>query len=193
MILWYTKQLYSIGMLWFKPPPHCPRISAPYHPVHSISLSFLVSSLDSKDQTLNRGIQCLCTMLFHHCIILWIFRRTWKQPHRLITPVIGRLESWHRCDLRFESDSRFHHNLPAYTVASLEVTGLIKNPTFPWQYESLLLLDGFALKVEDSDETRLIFGQFSGSSILVFWSFWVRFKFSGCNMFTSVKSVPYVI
>jgi len=59
--------------------------------------------------------------------------------------------------------------------------------------ESWLLLDGFALNVKVSYDTTWIFHRFSGSSILVFRSRWVRFAFSGCNKLMSLKSVPYVI
>jgi hypothetical protein len=71
-------------------------------------------------------------MLLHHCIILWIFRSIWNQPHYLKTPVIGRMASWCSCDLRFESNSRIHRNLPAHTVFSPIRLEQIKNPKTRW-------------------------------------------------------------
>jgi len=47
--------------------------------------------------------------------------------------------------------------------------------------------------VSVSYDTRWIFHQFSGSSILVFRSFWGRLAFSGCNKLISLKSDPCVI
>jgi len=83
-------------------------------------------------QTLHSCIQCLSTMLLHHSTILWIFRRTWTQPHHLNTPVMEWMESWCRSDLMFESNSRIHCNLPAHSVFSLIPMGLITNPKTPW-------------------------------------------------------------
>ena len=61
------------------------------------------------------------------------------------------------------------------------------------QEESWPLCDGFALDVKVSYDTRWIFHRFSGSSILLVGSLWVRFAFSLCNTLTSLKSVPCVI
>jgi len=94
-------------------------------------LSFFIFSPDSTHQTLYNRIECLSTMLFFRSIIRWIFRPVWKQPHRLKTPVIEWMESWWSCDMKFESNFRIVHNLPAHTVSSLMPMGLIKNPKTP--------------------------------------------------------------
>jgi len=70
-------------------------------------------------------------MLFHHCIILWMFRHPSKQPYRLKTPVIEWMEFWCSCNLKCESNPHCGHDLAAYTVLSLVLMGLIKNPKPP--------------------------------------------------------------
>ena len=54
------------------------------------------------------------------------------------------------------------------------------------------MLDGFALDVKVSYDTRWIFHRFSGSSLLVFRCSWVRFAFSVCNKLTNLKLVTCV-
>jgi len=61
------------------------------------------------------------------------------------------------------------------------------------QYKSRLLLDGFALDVKVSRETRWIFHQLSSLSELVFRSLWMRFEFSTYNKLIRSKLVQYVI
>ena len=68
-----------------------------------------------------------------------------------------------------------------------------KIPKLHEQCGSWPLLDCFALDVRITYETRWIFHQFSGASILVFRSSWVRYAYSVCNKFTSLTSVTYVI
>jgi len=66
-------------------------------------------------------------------------------------------------------------------------------PKLHAQYQSWQLLDGFALDVQVSYETKWIFHRFSGSSMLVFRSSSVGFRFSFWNKCTSSNSVRYVI
>jgi len=73
-------------------------------------------------------MHCLCTILFHPSIILWIFRHTWIQPHRLITPVIVWMASQHCCDLLFQYNSCVNRNLPTNSVFHLVPMGFISNP-----------------------------------------------------------------
>jgi len=129
--LWYLNHCFSIVKFQFRPLPYRSWLCNLYHPVCRILLSFFVFSLDSMHQTLHSGIQCLSTMLLHHSIILWIVRRTWKQLHRLITPVMEWMESQCSSNLKFESNFHIHRNLPAHTVPSLVPMGLIKNPKTP--------------------------------------------------------------
>jgi len=103
-----------------------------HHPVCRIPLSVLVFSPDRIDQTLHSRIQCIGAVRFHHSLILWIFRRTWKEPHRLITPVIEWMESRRCSDLKFESNSRIRRNSPALTIFLPVPMRLIKNPKTPW-------------------------------------------------------------
>jgi len=109
---------FPIRKFRFWPPPHCPGLCNLDHPVCCILLNILVISLDGVHQTLHSGIPCLGAVLFYHSLILWIFRRTWKQPCRLKTPVIEWMESRCCIELKFESNSRIHRNSPAYTVFS---------------------------------------------------------------------------
>jgi len=97
----------------------------------------MVFSLDCMHQTLHSGIQCLGAVLFHQSLMLWIFRCTWKQPHHLRTPVIEWMESRSCSDLKFESNSRVHPNLPAYAVFHSVPMRLIKNPKTPWTVSEL--------------------------------------------------------
>jgi len=94
-------------------------------------------------RTPHSRIQFHCTMLFHHCIVLWIFRHTWKQPHFLETPVREEMESWWSCDLKFESNSRLHHNLSAHVVSDLILMGLIRNPPTSCTVWELTIASGF--------------------------------------------------
>jgi len=68
-----------------------------------------------------------------------------------------------RCciDLKFESNSRIHCNSPAHTIFRLVPMRLIKNPKLHEQCESRPLLDGFALDVKVSYDTRWIFHRVS--------------------------------
>jgi len=68
-----------------------------------------------------------------------------------------------------------------------------KNPKLHQQCESWPLLDRFALDVKVWYETRWIFHWFSGSSILVFRSSWVRFVFSVRHKLISLELDPYVM
>jgi len=131
ILLWYADEWFAIGEFQFWLPPDRPWRWNLNHPVRCILLIFFVFRPDRMHQTLHSRIQCLSTMLFHHSIILWMFRRTWKQPHRLTTPVIEWMESWCSSHLEFESNFRIHHNLPAHTVFSLVPMGLIKYPKTP--------------------------------------------------------------
>jgi len=83
-------------------------------------------------QTCHCGIQFLCSTLFHQCIILWMFRRTWNQPHRLMPQVMESMESRSCCDLKFESNSCFHRNLPSYPIVDIVLMWLIRNPETLW-------------------------------------------------------------
>jgi len=67
-----------------------------------------------------------------------------------------------------------------------------KIPKLHGQCDSRPLLDGFALEVNVSYIIRWIFCRLSGSSILVFRSWQMRFAFSVCNMLTSLKLVACV-
>jgi len=89
----YLDEWFSIGYFQFWPPSDRPWLCNLNHLVHRIQLSFLVFSQDSMHQTLHCSIQCLRTMLFHHSIILQIFRCTRKQLHHLITLVIECMET----------------------------------------------------------------------------------------------------
>jgi len=66
-------------------------------------------------------------------------------------------------------------------------------PKLHEQCESWPLLDGFALDVDVSYNTRWILHRFYDSSRLVFRSVWVRFAFSACNKLMCLKSVANVI
>ena len=66
-------------------------------------------------------------------------------------------------------------------------------PKLHEQYESWPLLDGFALDVEVSYDTRWIIHRGSGASRLVFRFSYVRFAFSACIKSMSLKSVAIVI
>jgi len=131
ILLWYDYERCSLWMIGFRLPSYHSRLCNLYHAPHPILVSVFVFCPDSMHQTPYHRIQCLCTMHFHHCIILWIFRRTWKQPHHLITPVIGWQESRHYCNLQFEFYSQFQYYLQAHTVFSLVPMGLINNPNTP--------------------------------------------------------------
>jgi len=115
IVLWYPHQWLSGGKLLFRPPPYRPSLCNLYHLVWGILLRFFVFSLDGIHQTLHYGKQFICTMLFHHSLVLCIFRVTWKQSPCLITLVIEWMESWCSCDLNFESNLPIHCNLPAHT------------------------------------------------------------------------------
>jgi len=164
-----------------------------HHALRHIVLSFFISGLDSMCQTLRRGMQCLSTMLLHQSIILWIITRIWKQPHRLIILVIEWKEFWCSSDLNLESNFRIHCNLPAQNGVSHVLMGLIKNPITPSTVGEFAVAWCFALAVQVLYDTRWIFILFSGPSILVFRSFWVRFAFSAWNKLAKVKLVPGVI
>jgi len=135
----YSDEWFSIGKFRFRPPPYCWRLGNLYYPVHHNLLNFFISSLDSMQQTLHSRKQCLCTILFHHRIILCIFRCTWKLPHCLITPVIEWMQSQHCSHLKFKSNSRIHCNLPAQIVFSLLLMGLIKYPKTPLPVSELAI------------------------------------------------------
>jgi len=128
ILIWYPNEWLSVGTFRIRPPLYRPSRYNLYHLVCHILLSFFVFSPDSMHHTLYSGIQCLCTMLLHHSVILWIFRHTWQQPQHLITPIIEWMESQCSCDLKFESKSHFHCNWLANTVFSLVQMGFIKNP-----------------------------------------------------------------
>jgi len=143
ILLQYQHQWFSTGKTWFWPPPYRPRISNQYHLVCSILLSFFVFGPDSMYRTLHSRIQCVWAMNLHHSIILSIIRPSWKQPHRLITPVIEWMQSWCSCDLKFESNFRIHSNVPAHTVFSLVPMGLIRNPKTACTVGELAVTSGF--------------------------------------------------
>jgi len=132
ILLGYPNQWFHICKYWFGPPPDRPGLWNLDHAVCRILLSFFVFSLDSMHQTLHSGMQCIGAVHFHHSLILWIFRCTWKQPHLLKTPVIEWMESRSCSDLKFESNSRIHHNSPAHTIFRLLPMRLIKHPETPW-------------------------------------------------------------
>jgi len=127
----YPTKEFPICEFGFWPPLHRPGLCIFNYPVYCILLRVMVFSLDGIHQTLHSGIQCLSAMLFHHSLILCIFRCTGKQPHCPKTPVIEWMESQSCRDLKFQSNSRIHCNLPASTVFDLVLMGLIKDPKTP--------------------------------------------------------------
>jgi len=131
-LLWYPDKWLSIGQCQFWPPPSHPWRCNLNHLGSCILLSFIIFCLDSMHHTLHSWLHCLSTRLFHHSIMLWIFRRTWKQPHHLKTPAMEWMESRCSCDLKFQSNPRIHCNLPAHTVFHPILMGLIRNPKTPW-------------------------------------------------------------
>ena len=193
ILLRYRNMMSSIREFRYWPPRDRPGLGNLDHPVCRILLTIIVFSWDGRHQSLNRGIQCLGAVLFHHFITLWMFGLIWKQPHRLKTPVMEWMESRHCSDLMCKSNSLIQCNAPADTIFRLVPIGLIKNPNHHEQCESWPLLDGFALDVEVSYETRWFLHRFSGSSIFVFRSSWVRYPLSTCSKWISSQSVPYVI
>jgi len=132
ILLRYPNQGFPIQEFRFWPPPYRPGLCNLDHPVCHILLSILVFGPDGMHQTLHCVIQCIGAVHFHHCLILWIFRCTWKQPHRLITPVIEWMESRRCSDQKSESNSRMGRNSPSNTIFRLVPIRLIKNPTPPW-------------------------------------------------------------
>jgi len=124
----YMNHWFSIGLFQIQPRFHLPRPGNLYHPVRHILLSFLVFCSDSMHQTLHSRVHYLYSMLFLQSIILWIFRTTWNQPYGLKIPVMDWMESQCSCNWRCESSSHCHSNVPAHTVFSLELIGLIQNP-----------------------------------------------------------------
>jgi len=131
ILLRYPNRLFPIRKSRFWPPPYRSGLCNLDHPVCRDLLSVLVFSPDHMHQTLHSGIQCIGAVLFHHSLILWIFRRTWKEPHHLITPVIEWMESRRCRDLKFESNSRIRRNSPAHTIFCLVPMRLINNPKTP--------------------------------------------------------------
>ena len=91
ILLQYPNKRFPIRKFWFWPPPDWPGLHNLDNLVCYILLSVFVLSPDCMHRTLHSGIQCIGAMHFHHSIIFWIFRRTWKQPHRQKTPVIERM------------------------------------------------------------------------------------------------------
>jgi len=131
ILLWYPNKWFPIREFRFWPPPYRPRLSYLDHPACRILLRVLLFSRDGMHGTLHCGMQCIGAVHFHHSLVLWIFRRTWKQPHRLITPVIEWMESRSCTDLKFESTSRIRRNSPAHAIFCLALMRLIKNPKTP--------------------------------------------------------------
>jgi len=131
ILLGYPNKWFPFCDFRFWPPPCHPGLCYLDHPVCGILLIVFVFCPDGMHHTLHTGIQCIGPMHFHHCLVLWLFRCTWKQPHCLITPVIEWMES--RCcrDLKFESNSRICRNSPAHTICHLLQMKLIKNPKTP--------------------------------------------------------------
>jgi len=82
-------------------------------------------------------------MLFHHSIILWNFRRNWKLPNRLVTPVLEWMESPRCCHLKVKSNYRFHRDFPAHTVFLLVPMKNIKNAKTPWTVYQLAITGWF--------------------------------------------------
>jgi len=190
---WDPNKWFPIRKFRFSPPPHCPGLCNLDHLVCRILLSVPVFSPDGMQKTLHHAIQCLGAVPSHYSLILWILRRTWKQPHLLKTPVIEWMESRRCSDLNLESNSHVNHNSPAHTVFCLVPMRLIKIPKLHEQCESWPLLDGFALNGTVSYDTRWTFYRCSGLWILLFRSSCFRFAFSVCNKLMRLKMVPYVI
>jgi len=139
MLLQCPNYWFRIRVFRFWPPPDRPGLSNLDHPVCCTLLSVPVFSQDGMHQTLHSGIQWLGTMLFHQSLILWIFKRTWQQPHCLKTPVIEYMESRSCSDLKFQSNSRIHHNSPAHTIFCLVLMRLIKNHKTQWTVSELVI------------------------------------------------------
>jgi len=88
IVLRWLNVRFPFGLFRFLQPPYRPKRSYLYHPVPRIVFSFFVFFPDSIPHTLHSSRQYLCTMLFHHTIILWIFSHTWKQSHRQVSPAV---------------------------------------------------------------------------------------------------------
>jgi len=162
ILLWYPNKWFPIGLFRCWLPGYHLRPCNLDRPLCPILLSFFFYWVDNMHQTLHPGIQCLCTMLFYHCILLWMFKHIWKQICGHIIPVIEWMKFWHTCELKFESTSHIYRNLPAHIEFHLKLIGLIKISKLHEQCESWLLLDGFALDVRVIYETRSILNGCSG-------------------------------
>jgi len=114
----------------------------------------------------------------------------WYHPK---IPVIEWTESLGGSDLKFKSNYPIYYNSPPTLFILLCQWDSLKHPKLDKQCESWPLLDGFALDVKVSYETRWIFHWFSSSSRLLFRSLWVTFAFSMCNKSMRLKLIAYVI
>jgi len=128
---WVSEAVVVQWQCQFWPPPNCTRLWIANHLGRCIQSSCIIFSPDCIPQTLYSGTQCLGSMLFNHCIILWILRLTWKLPHHLKIPNIDWMKSWRRRCFEFESNSHFYHQMQSNTIFALIVTRLIKNPNSP--------------------------------------------------------------
>ena len=127
----YLKQWLPIRIFGVQWPPNCGGLANLNHLVHNIVLTFVVLHQDGIHQTPHHRILCLCSMIFHHHIILSIVRCTWKQPHSLLMPRKWWMESWCCCDLKHESNSKIHGDWPACTDVHLLPMRVIKIPQTP--------------------------------------------------------------
>jgi len=131
ILLRYREKWFPIRKFQLWPRPDRLRLCHLDDPVCRILLSIFVFSPHNMHQTLHCGIQCLGAVLFLHSIILWISRHTWKQPHRLETPVIEWMLTRLCSDLKFESNSHIHRNSSAHTIFHLVPMRLIKYSKTP--------------------------------------------------------------
>jgi len=190
---WNPDWWFPICSVQISPPAGCPGLCNADHLVHHILVTFVVFNLDGMHHTPRCRTQCFCSVVFHHCIILWIFRCTGKQLHHLTTKISSWMESRCCCNLKLESILAFIAICQHTLFLVLYWWDTSKIPQLHKQHASWPLLDGFALDVRVSYETRWIFYRFSGLSRLVFQSMLVTFPFSVCNKFIIFKWVPYVI
>jgi len=148
---------------------------------------FVVFSPNGMHHTLHHGMQCIGNVIFHHSIILSIFRCTGKQPHHLIAPIQMWMESWCCCDLKLELKSNIHCNQPAdinVVLFPLDISNLAK-PFHEW--DSRPLLTCLPLDHKVLHDRWWIFHWSYGLWIHVFRFFCVSCAFAMSNKLTSSK------
>jgi len=193
ILLRYWKEWFSIFKLWLPAHPQYQRSGNLGHHMHCILRSFSVFGMEAMHWTVSHWIQYLCTMLFHRSNNLWTFRCTWTLLYHLIIPVIEWMESWHWCDLKFESISHIDCNMAAHTAFSLVSMGLFKNPKNPstvWELAVAWWLH--------SGYDGIIWNKVGIASVLrlinaCIWIILGEIQFPGCNIFTSLQFVQFVI